>query len=69
MRTEPFVVRRDVELVGDVYLPAGDGPHPAVGVVHSASGGERGYPFYRHLATPLPAADIAVALFDRRGAG
>jgi pimeloyl-ACP methyl ester carboxylesterase len=69
MRDEALNVQRDVRLAGTLHLPAGAGPHPALVVLHLASGGERSHPFYQHLTTRLPAAGIAVALYDRRGAG
>lgn len=69
MRAEPIHFHHDVPLTGTLYLPEGDGPHPALVVLHSASGGERSYPFYHHLSVHLPAAGIALLLYDRRGAG
>lgn len=59
----------DVRLAGTLYLPAGDGPHPAMVVFHSASGPTRDFPTYQHLTTDLPRAGYAVLLFDRRGSG
>jgi hypothetical protein len=59
----------NVTLLGTLYLPAGGGRHPAVVVFHAASGGTRDFHAYQHLATALPAAGIAVLLFDRRGSG
>ena len=59
----------DVSLAGTLTLPEGGGTHPAIVVMHSASGGTRSYPFYRHLANNLPEHGIAVFLFDRRGSG
>jgi uncharacterized protein len=58
-----------VRLSGALYLPAQSGPHPAIVVLHSASGGTRDFHAYRHLTTALPAAGFATLLFDRRGAG
>ncbi len=69
MNSETIVFERDVRLVGTLHRPAGPGPHPALVVLHGASGGARDYPYYRHLAERLPPAGFAVLLFDRRGAG
>jgi dienelactone hydrolase len=62
-------VHHDAQLAGTLYKPALPGPAPVVIVVHSAQGGERSFPFYRHLTRHLPAAGIAVLLYDRRGSG
>jgi pimeloyl-ACP methyl ester carboxylesterase len=56
-------------LRGTLYLPKGSGPHPALIAFHAASGGERTFPFYKHLTETLPADGVAVLLFDRRGSG
>ena len=58
-----------VALSGTLYLPKGGPRHPAVVAFHSANGGTRDFHAYQHLATSLPAAGIAVLLFDRRGSG
>ena len=60
---------RSLELSGTLYLPAGQGPHPALVVVHAASGGGRNFPFYQHLQDRLPASGIAALIYDRRGSG
>ena len=60
---------QSTQLVGTLYLPKSKPPHPAIIVVHPASGGERTDPFYDHLKLELPKHGIAVLLFDRRGAG
>jgi hypothetical protein len=59
----------DITLRGSLYLPQSAGPNPALIAFHSASGGERAFPFYRHLTEALPAIGVAVLLFDRRGSG
>lgn len=69
MRSEKISISSDVSLAGTLTLPKGEGPHPAIVVMHSASGGIRSYPFYRHLEENLPENGIAVFLFDRRGFG
>lgn len=48
-------------------LPQGGGPHPVIVGLHPADDGSRDHYLFRHLATVLPAAGIAVARFDRRG--
>jgi len=58
---------QNTTLSGTLHLPEGDGPFPAVIVLHAASGGLRSYPFYKHLAEELPAHGFAVFLYDRRG--
>lgn len=60
---------RNERLTGTLTLPDSPGPHPALIVMHSASGGRRDYPFYDHLVTELPPAGFAVFVFDRRGSG
>jgi dienelactone hydrolase len=57
----------DVALSGSLFLPSGRGPHPAVVALHPAGGPTRDFPAFRHLASALPAAGVAVLLFDRRG--
>lgn len=58
-----------VKLSGTLYLPAGNERHAALVVFHAANGGTRDFHAYRHLTTALPAAGIAVLVFDRRGSG
>jgi uncharacterized protein len=60
---------QDINLVGTLYYPESKPPHPAIVVVHPASGGERTDPFYDHLRSELPEHGIAVLIFDRRGSG
>lgn len=60
---------QDIELAGTLYCPESNPPHPALVVVHPASGGERTDPFYDHLKSELPEQGIAVLVFDRRGSG
>jgi len=59
----------DVTLAGSLYIPAAPGRHPAIVVLHAANGPARDYHAYRRLSTALPAAGVAVLLFDRRGTG
>ncbi len=58
-----------IDLSGTLYIPSGVGRYPAVVVFHAAGGGTRSFHAYQHLATALPAAGIAVLIFDRRGSG
>src|SRR6185369_8798398 len=58
-----------VQLAGTLYKPETSMAHPALVVLHAASGETREFPFYQHLVTQLPARGIAVLLFDRRGSG
>ncbi len=58
-----------IRLSGTLHKPDGPGPFPALIVLHSASGGTRLDPFYDHLKIELPARDIAVLVYDRRGGG
>jgi hypothetical protein len=60
---------RSLKLAGTLYLPEGQGPHPALVVAHAASGGMRSFPFYQHLTERLPASGIAALIYDRRGSG
>ena len=59
----------NVTLSGTLYSPAGTARHPGVVVFHAAGGGARDFHAYQHLTDALPAAGIAVLLFDRRGSG
>lgn len=60
---------QNVRLSGTLHKPDSQPPHPAIVVVHPASGGERTDPFYEHLKSELPRHGIAVLVFDRRGSG
>jgi len=70
MKTETVsFLNQKIKLAGTLYKPDGDGIHPAIVVVHQASGGEQTDPFYDHLKSELPKQGIAVLVFDRRGSG
>lgn len=70
MTQEPIsFFNQKIKLEGTLYKPEGEPPHPAIVVVHPASGGERTDPFYDHLRSELPRHGMAVLLFDRRGTG
>ena len=68
-RRELRVVNDGIELHGTLFVPAGEGPHPAILAVHGASEGTRTARLQRHLQALLPAHGIAVLAFDRRGDG
>lgn len=68
--SEPVVFsNQGLRLAGSLRLPDGVGPWPVLLVLHAANGGARAFPFYRHLATHLPARGMAVFIYDRRGSG
>lgn len=56
-------------LAGSLILPATDGPHPAIVLVHGAGPDTRGMPGYRAHIQPLVRAGYAVLTYDKRGAG
>jgi dipeptidyl aminopeptidase/acylaminoacyl peptidase len=60
---------QNVRLAGTLHKPEGEGPFPALVVLHAASEGLHTDPFYVHLKEKLPQRGIAVFLYDRRGAG
>jgi uncharacterized protein len=62
-------LNQDLAFSGTLYLPDRNQPCPAVVVVHPASGGQKTDPFYHHLKSELPAHNVAVLVFDRRGSG
>lgn len=61
-----FRIEDGQTLAGTLHLPEGDGPFPAVVVLHGASGGLRDHPLYDHLARTLNRAGAAVFVYDRR---
>jgi uncharacterized protein len=63
------VVNGDVRLAATLDLPATNGPHPVVVVVHASGAPQRSFAAYRHLAALLPERGIGVARYDRRGSG
>jgi pimeloyl-ACP methyl ester carboxylesterase len=65
-RAVEFGVDGDV-LAGTLITPAGAGPHPALVVVHGASGGQRD--FCRLFLEPVLDTGVAVLVYDRRGRG
>lgn len=70
VRTQQVVFENaGARLQGTLYAPATDRPVPAIVAFHDASVGTAGAGLYRHLREGLPAIDIAVLLFDKRGSG
>ena len=78
---EPFTAPSDdLVLEGDLYLPAGPGPHPAVVLIHGSGPVDRtsavaatlgitfpaAIPIFTDIATTLQAEGIAVAVYDKR---
>ncbi|PTL82805.1 S9 family peptidase [Vitiosangium sp. GDMCC 1.1324] len=59
----------DVTLSGTLYLPEGKAKVPAVVLTHAAAAPTREYALYDHLVRALPAAGMAVLVYDRRGSG
>ena len=72
MRIEPVTVKvDDIEIAGQLYLPPGDGPHPAVCTCHGIPAGapdpnDRGY---ASLAEQVCPEGFAVLIFNFRGTG
>lgn len=69
-RFEPISISSPpATLLGDLVLPPGPGPHPAVVLLHgSAHGGREGWN-YCSWAVPFLRRGYAVLLFDKRGTG
>jgi alpha/beta superfamily hydrolase len=66
-RREVRFVSGDVELVGELDLPMGSGPHPLVFIIHHSGPVPRDA--YGYLAEILLRSGYAVFRFDKRGAG
>jgi dipeptidyl aminopeptidase/acylaminoacyl peptidase len=58
---------QDLQLAGMLFQPEGEGPFPAVVVIHGAGSSQRANPWYLSLASYLQDSDIAVLLPDKRG--
>ncbi|MCS7060416.1 MAG: alpha/beta fold hydrolase [Anaerolineae bacterium] len=57
-------------LWGMLHLPHGDGPHPAVMLLHGLTGSRiESHRFFVHLSRALAAQGIAALRFDFRGSG
>lgn len=57
----------DVHLAGSLLVPAGDGPFPAVALIHGSQGDDRHV--YRHYADHFARSGIAALIYDKRGTG
>lgn len=60
-----------LKLLGDLLIPSGSGPHPAVVIVHGSGGSDRNGPggYYRLTAEHFQAHGFVVLTFDKRGVG
>ncbi|MGD9093204.1 MAG: alpha/beta hydrolase, partial [Anaerolineales bacterium] len=56
-----------VKLSGTLFLPNGEGPFPAVSLLHGAGAAERH--FYRIYAAYFARSGIAALVYDKRGSG
>ena len=76
-RTEVVFSNGDIVLAGELTLPSGDGPHPAVVLISgsgaqdrdSVSAGVAGFRLFAVLANHLAEAGVASLRFDDRGVG
>lgn len=59
--------RQAIDLAGLLFAPAGDGPHPAVVIIHGSGTSNRANRWYLTLAHYLQDHGIAVLLPDKRG--
>jgi hypothetical protein len=59
----------DVELVGTLYLPKGEGPFPAAVFLHGSGTLTRGDRMYREHGERMAALGLALLVFDKRGTG
>jgi uncharacterized protein len=67
-REEPVTFRSgEQHLAGTVFTPVGDGPHPAVVIVHGAEFADRDT--YRLLASHLARNGVTALIYDKRGTG
>lgn len=70
LRTEELTVAgTDVSLAGRLFLPEGDGPFPAVVLVHGSGQGRRDGAWYAEIAGRLAERGIATLAHDKRGVG
>jgi dienelactone hydrolase len=58
---------QDIDLAGMLFLPEGEGPFPAVVVVHGSGTSHRDNPWYLTFTSYLQDHGIAVLLPDKRG--
>lgn len=66
---EVSFTNQDLELAGLLFVPDGDGPFPAVVVIHGSGSSTRDNPWYLSLVTYLQDHGVAVLLPDKRGSG
>jgi len=72
VRIEPVTLKVEgIDIAGQLYLPEGRGPHPAVCICHGIPAGapdptDRGYPL---LAERIGSNGLAAFIFNFRGAG
>lgn len=57
----------EIQLAGTVFLPAGQGPHPALVITHGSERASRKNRGYRYLGTELAKTGFAVLIYDKRG--
>ncbi len=58
-----------VTLVGELFLPEGPGPFPAVVFTHGSEPGERSHRGYRSWAEQFRSRGVVALIFDKRGVG
>ena len=67
---EPVIFENgDIRLVGDLYLPTSEGPHPALVFTHGSGGSGRDNRRHRLEAEHFSNQGIASLVFDKRGYG
>jgi pimeloyl-ACP methyl ester carboxylesterase len=59
----------DVALAGTIFLPPGEGPHPAIVMGHGSGPATRASILGLIRVVPIVASGYAVLVFDKRGAG
>lgn len=68
LRSEPVTFRSgDARLSGSLILPHGEGPHPAIVLIHGDGPDVRDS--YRFFADRFASRGIAALIYDKRGAG
>ena len=66
-QSEVLFTSGDVELAGTVFTPFGEGPFPAIVLVHGSGPGERSE--YLSIATRFAGEGMVVLIYDKRGSG
>lgn len=68
--TEPMQWEHDgARLAGTLYLPRGEGPHPAAVFIHGAGAWTRDETLFRVHAERMARRGLAMLIFDKRGCG